>query len=283
MILNGIEEIQKLLPSVNLRLDSHRLDDFVSRAQAWVTDNIIGTDLEELLEIEVSEGAPDDHAMLRLLVKRVIAGKAYLLFGDEMNLQLGEAGMVVQKNEAMSAASVQRRDNLMASLTDRLDMDCDVLVNYLLKTSTDGAAYEDWHGTEQFAYLTVNFMPTLSEVRRHSAKYEPHWEAMHNWRMGMSTAMMDLAASYVSTAEIVRLRELYRDGDLNAVQREAIGRLRDVAVCLAVGDRQKAVNAAIRAREVMLGSLADFTEFAASNCVTLTDVSFNAGHIVDTL
>lgn len=288
MILDGISELRKLLPSINLRDDSHRLDDFAARAQAWVTDNIIGTELEELLEIEIEGNDP--HPRLRLLVKRVIADKAYLTVGDEMNLQLGEAGMVVQNNQSMSAASSQRRDNLMASLRERLDTDCDALVNYLTAHSVDrgetDALYPDWRGTEQYAYMAMAFMPTLGEVRRHVPQgldYKPHWETMHNWRMGMSTAMMDLAASYVSTAEIIRLRELYRDNDLNGVQREAIERLRDVAVCLAVGDRQRATQAAIRAREVMLGSLDDFTEFAASSCVNLSGVDFDAGHIVDTI
>ena len=155
MILNGITEIQKLLPSVNLRLDSTRLGDFMLRAQQWVTDEIIGADIEEVLEADVEENAPDDHATLRLLVKRVIAAKAYLTVGDEMNLQLGEAGMVVQNNEAVSAASSQRRDNLMHSLEERLDHDCDALTDYLTGASTDGAAYDYWRGTEQYAYRTT--------------------------------------------------------------------------------------------------------------------------------
>lgn len=143
MILNGIEEIQKLLPSVNLRLDSTRLDDFMNRAQQWVSDEIIGSDLEDLLEIEVS--GSDPHEALRLRVKRVIATKAYLLFGDEMNLQLGEAGMVVQQNQDMAAASSQRRDNLMRSLLERLDGDCDALVGFLMKKSGSEDPYDDWH------------------------------------------------------------------------------------------------------------------------------------------
>ena len=286
MILNGITKIQKLLPSVNLRLDSTRLDDFMLRAQQWVTDEIIGTDIEEVLEVDTKGNATDDHATLRLLVQRVIATKAYLTVGDEMNLQLGEAGMVVQNNEAMSAASSQRRDNLMRSLEERLDYDCDALTDYLIGASTDGAAYDYWRGTEQYAYLTVAFMPTLKALRRHlpsTAAFSGHWPDYHNTRLETSMAMMDTAASYVSMAEITRLRELYRDGDLNAVQREAVDRLRDVAVCLAVGDRQRAVQAAIHARDVMIGSMADFAEFAASDCVNLPGVDFNAGHIVDTL
>lgn len=167
MILNGIEEIQKLLPSVNLRLDSTRLDDFMSRAQQWVTDEIIGSGLEELLETDIADGATDDHIMLRHLVQRVIAQYGYILFGDEMNLQLSEAGMVVQQNQAMQAASTARRDNLIRSLWERLEMDCDMLVNLLMNTSTEGAAYESWRNTEQFAYLTVAFLPTMRELRKH--------------------------------------------------------------------------------------------------------------------
>ena len=96
-------------------------------------------------------------------------------------------------------------------------------------------------------------------------------------------AMMETAASYVSTAEITRLRELYRDGDLNTVQHMAIEQLCAVAACRLAGDDRKAVAAAIRARNVMLGSLADFPAFASSSCVNLTGLSFDGGHIVDTL
>lgn len=289
MILNGIEEIRKLLPSINLRDDSTRLDDFISRAQSWVTENIIGTALEELLEIDIAENETDDHEKLRLLVKRVIAAKAYLAFGDEMNLQLGEAGMVVQHNDGMAAASSERRNSLMASLNDRLDHDCDQLVEMLISTSdanTDNAQYVGWRDTEQFAYLTVAFMPTLKEFKRHlppRTNLMLHWDDFHNGRLNLSVEMMGLAGVYVSAREIVNLRDLYRNGNLTDMQREAVESLRDVAACNFVGDGQRALNAAIRARKVMMQSLSDFSEFANSDVFHLPDEDFNAGHIVDTL
>ena len=291
MILNGIEEMRKLLPSINLRDDSTRLDDFVLRAQQWVTDTIIGENLEGTLEIEVSENATDNHADLRLKVKRVIADKAYLMFGDEMNLQLGEAGMVVQNNQDMSAASSQRRDNLMRSLEDRLDHDCDTLVNYLMKNSVPHEddphlPYESWRDTEQFSYLTVAFLPTMKELHRHlpiKTSYAGHWEDFNESLLNVSIRMMDIAASYVSTAEIVRLRALYRENGLNEVQHQAVFRLQSVAAACIVDDQEQARKSAIGARTIMLDFLDYFTSFAASDCVNMSDVSFNAGHIVDTL
>lgn len=286
MILNGIEEIRKLLPSINLRDDSTRLDDFISRAQSWVAENIIGTALEEMLEIDIAENAPDDHAQLRLLVKRVIADKAYLAFGDEMNLQLGEAGMVVQHNDNMAAASSERRNSLMASMNDRLDYDCDYLVGMLISASGTDGAYAGWRDTEQYAFLTVAFMPTLKEFKRHlppKTNLMQHWEDFHNGRLNLSVEMMDLAGNYVSAKEIINLRDLYRSDSLSAMQIEAVESLRDVAACKFVGDGQRAMNAAIRARKVMLQSLSDFSEFANSDVFHLPDEDFNAGHIVDTL
>ena len=287
MILTGIEELQKLLPSINLRLDSNRLDDFTLRAQQWVGDNIIGSDLEDILEIDILPNAPDDHEKLRLLVKRVIAAKAYLMFGDEMNLQLGEAGMVVQNNEAMSAASVQRRDNLMNSLEERLDCDCDALVNYLLKNSESSSApYDYWRGTDQFTYLTCAFTPTLKALKIGSPKGKNeglHWEQFYGRLSNADYDMVDLAGNYVSQEEIRRLRELYRDHELTTVQYEAVASLRCVAAGIVADDRNFAIRAAIRVRDIMLANLGDFPCFASSDCVTLPDVSFNAGHIVDTL
>ena len=286
MILNGIEEIRKLLPSINLRDDSDRIDDFISKAQSWVTDTIIGDGLEDLLEIDIADGAPDGHADLRIRVKRVIAEKAYLMFGDEMNLQLGEAGMVVQNNDTMSVASNDRRNNLMTSLQSRSDDDCDALVNYLMKNSTDGKAYEDWRETEQFAYLTVAFMPTLKELRRHlpfKSGYTGHWADFNESLLNMSVSMMDTASVYVSSAEIVRLRNLYRENGLNEVQRQAVFRLKSVAAACLVNDQAQAYKSAIGARQIMLDYLHDFPSFAASDCKTLPGVDFNAGHLVDTL
>lgn len=290
MILNGIEEIRKLLPSINLRDDSDRIDDFISKAQSWVTDTVIGTELETALEAAVNEGT-DIHANLRLRVKRVIAEKAYLMFGDEMNLQLGEAGMVVQNNKDMTPASSSRRDNLMRSLEQRLDDDCDALLSFLMKncfpsTGEHPATYGEWVKTEQFAYLTVAFMPTLKELHRHlpfKSSYNGHWADFNESLLNMSVSMMDTASVYVSSAEIVRLRGLYRENGLNEVQRQAVFRLKSVAAACLVNDQAQAYKSAIGARQIMLDYLHDFTSFAESDCKTLPGVDFNAGHLVDTL
>ncbi len=282
MILNGIEEIQKLLPSVNLRLDSTRLDDFMNRAQQWVSDEIIGSDLEDLLEIEVS--GSDPHEALRLRVKRVIATKAYLLFADEMNLQLSEAGMVVQQNQDMVAASSQRRDNLMQSLKSRLDEDCDALVGYLLKNSRPDQTYSEWRTSEQFDYLTLAFLPTMKLLKQSGTQNANlHWSDFHDGISNMANDMMLTSASYTTTAQIVVLRDKYRTNALREVEREVVNQLQRCAAACMNGNKAWAVQCAINARALMLLNLDVFTIFANSDCVTLPGPDFNAGHIVDTL
>lgn len=288
MILNGMDTIKRLLPSVNLCNDSDSLDDFIARAQEWVTSKIIGSDLEGTLNASPSE--PDAHARLRLLVQRVIADKAYLMFADEMNVQLSEAGLVVQNNEQMSAASSARRDNLINSLNNRLDLDCNALVNYLLhKSLPEGqtaALYPDWRTTEHFTYLTEAFLPTLEILVLHipfTKRYSNHWTDFYNNILNISLAIENIAGSYVSTAEIRRLRNLYRANNLNSVQEQVVSFLQSVGAACLVNDDFQARQMAIRARTVMLEHTSDFTEFANSNCANLSGVSFNEGNIVDTL
>lgn len=283
MIINGITELRALLPSINLRDDSNRLNDHLLRAQQWVSGCIIGSAIETALE--ETPGETDSHEILRLLVKRVIAAKAYLFFGDEMNLQLGEAGMVVQNNEAVSAASFQRRDNLIASLEIRLDNDCDSLVDYLLTTSASGGSYAAWRSSSQFESLTAAFIPTLKLLRFSSpaGKNDIHFGALLDAEQNMNDGIMQIASSYCSSGEILQLLESYREGSLNSAQMSAVRHLRCVAGGWLANDLAYARQAAIRARNTMLSSLEDFSVFDASTQKTMKEVEMNEGHIVNLL
>ena len=107
----------------------------------------------------------------------------------------------------------------------------------------------------------------------------------------MANAVFDIAGPYCSQDEIVDLREAYRLGTLTAYRLGAItayqllaaGDLRCVAAGMFFGDKAYAKQAAIRARKVMLGHLADFPTFANSPEKTLPEDNFDGGHLVNVL
>ena len=86
MIVSNLEQAKAYLPSVNTLVANDRLNDFFRRAQEWVSEKIIGADIEGTLEIDITPGQPDPHERLRLLVSRVICESAYLTAIAEMDL-----------------------------------------------------------------------------------------------------------------------------------------------------------------------------------------------------
>lgn len=280
MIVSNLEQAKAYLPSVNTLVANDRLTDFFRRAQEWVSEKIIGTDIEGTLEIDIPENAPDPHERLRMIVSRVICELAYSDAVSELDLQLSEAGFVVQSNQMVSPASQQRMDRLVASLKERMMNDCDSLVRYLIKNSVARAAYDDWRGTEQYAYLTQAFTPTMEDAVRSTMTGEDApstWPDFHGLLPEMAQAIQNVAAPYVSQEELARLIELYRDGETLNVHNRAIGHLRRVAVKETLGDHAGAVMAAIQARKVMVANEGSFLDFAASDRRTLDTVNFGNG------
>ncbi len=275
MIVSNLEQAKAYLPSVNTLVANDRLTDFFRRAQEWVSEKVIGSDIEEILEIEL-EGT-DPHERLRTLVSRVICGMAYLDAMAELDLQLSEAGFVVQSNQMVSPASQQRMDRLKTSLQERMATDCDGLVRYLVRYSVDGQNYDYWRGSEQFAYLTQAFMPTMEDAVRSTMNAPSTWPDFHDLLPEMAQALRNVAAPYVSREELERLLELYRDGETLNVHNRAIGHLRRVAVKETLGDHIGAVKAAIQARSVMTANESSFPAFAASGRRTLDTVNFGNG------
>lgn len=280
MIVSNLEQAKAYLPSVNTLVANDRLTDFFRRAQEWVSEKIIGTDIEGTLEIDIPENATDPHARLRMIVSRVICEQAYLTALAELDLQLSEAGFVVQSNQMVSPASQQRMDRLVNSLKQRMVADCDGLVRYLIKNSRHHDAYDDWRGTEQFAFLTQAFTPTMEEALQsclRGADAPTTWPDFHGLLPEMAQAVQNVAAPYVSQEELARLLELYRDGETLNVHNRAIGHLRRVAVKETLGDHAGAVKAAIQARKVMVANESSFPAFAASDRRTLDTVDFGDG------
>lgn len=286
MILSNIKEAGKYLPSLNLTLENVRLNDFFRRAQDWLTSHIIGTDIEELLEIDIAASASDPHEDLRTLCQRVIAEMALTTAIPEMDLQLTEAGFAVQDNDDFSPASQARVDRLISKMPERIAADVDALVRFLLDNSnTSESTYSDWRGTDQFKYLTEAFIPLMEQYNKLAlaafkvTSYEEFYVAIPV----MAREMQKVADYYVSRREVCRLRELYRDGEALQVHRMAIAELKSVAVATYAHDTKCARNHASCARDIMLDDPDNFPMFKASPAFTQKDFSLDGGKTVNFL
>ena len=284
MILSNITQAQQFLPSLNLTLENNRFNDFFRRAQEWLVSHIVGDGIEDILEIDMNVGEQDIHADLRLMCQRVIAEKALLDAIPEMDMQLTEAGFAVQNNQDFSPASSQRVDRLLAKMPERIAADVDALVRFLMKKSgTEQSAYSDWRSTDQFKYLTAAFVPYFEEYNKialpKANTYETYYAALDT----VAREMAKVADYYVSKAEVERLVELYRDGEALQVHRVAITELKVVGIAAFCGDMAHARNAAVNARETMLGSPDSFPEFKASSAFNSPTVNLDGGNMVNML
>lgn len=275
--------MKRHLLSFNLKLDEameSRFSSFLARAQEWVTDKIIGDRLETALEPGANIGQNDPHEKLRGLVGRVISELAYLNSVGESDLQRSEAGFVVQNNDKMSPASLQRVERLIQSLNERINSDCDSLVNYLIKNSVhdenDPFPYEDWRDTRQFEFLTDAFIPTMGIMRQNTSSVPvQRWTDFYDLQPKMNIALRTSVARYVSIEQIDALLSDYRTDELQDIQRKVLRWLR-MAVLAEVTNADNATHFAIEARNYMLQHESSFPEFVASDCYELPS-PFNLG------
>lgn len=262
MILKDINTARQFLPSLNLKLDNSRFNDFFRRAQQWLVARVLGEGVETALEADISLGQDDPLKDLRLLCQRVIAEIAMLDAIPEMDLQLTEAGFAVQNNDDFMPASHQRVDRFRQELPKRIIGDIDALVRYLL--THDDPVCTAWKGTAQFKRLTSAFLPYCEEYvnakKGEEVKYEDFCMAKDN----LTKAMYRTASYYVSSVEIDSLLSRFRGNTLNDVQSTAVGMLKEVVLCLCARDIKAAKEMAMDARRVMLSSPDDFPAFKAS-------------------
>lgn len=275
--------MKRHLLSFNLKLDEameSRFSSFLDRAQEWVTDKIIGDQLVTALEPGANIGQSDPHEKLRGLVGRVISELAYLTSIPESDLQRSEAGFVVQSNDKMSPASLQRVERLIQNLNERFNSDCDSLVNYLLKNSIpdeeNPSPYEDWRDTPQFEFLTDAFIPTMGIMRQNTSPVPvQRWTEFYDLQPKLRVSLRTTVARYVSDEQIDTLLAAYRNDELVAVHKLALGWIR-MAVLAEVNSNPTAVHYAIEARLLMLKHESSFPEFVASDCYELPS-PFNLG------
>lgn len=284
MIVNTTSQMKKHLLSFNLKIDEameSRFSSFLTRAQEWVTDHIIGDAIETALEGGTEVGQNDPHDKLRGLVGRVISEMAYLTSIAESDLQRSEAGFVVQNNDKLSPASLQRVERLIQSLNERINSDCDSLVNFLLKNSVPHEddphlPYEDWRDTPQFEFLTDAFIPTMAIMRQNASSMPvQRWTDFYDLLPKMNIALRSTVARYVSIEQIDALLSDYRTDELQEIQKKVLRWLR-MAVLGEVTNADNATRFAIEARNYMLQHESAFPEFVASDCYELPS-PFNLG------
>ena len=284
MILSKITQATQFLPSLNLDLANDRFTDFFLRAQEWLVSHVIGEGLETVLETEVGMTASDSHADLRRLCQRVIAEKGLFDAIPEMDMQLTEAGFAVQNNDQFTPASAQRVDRLMANMPGRIAADVDFLVRYLMKNSgTNASAYSSWRGTDQFKYLTSAFLPLYEYFNRYAVPVAESYDEYYDALPILEEGMRIVGDYYVSNAEIDRLQELYRDGELLDIHQQAVNRLSIVAAATRNKDINRARNAAVRAREIMLSDPDSFPAFKASEAYGSPKINLDGGKLVNML
>lgn len=271
MIVKTLEQVQKYLPSFNLKVKVDRISDFLDRAQLWLTTCIMGQGIETTLEADIPENTTDTHEKLRTLASRVICELAYETMIGEMDLQLSEAGFVVQNNQQMSPASQQRTDRLVQTLRSRTCTDCDNLVTYLMKTPS-----YNWTNTEQFTYLTDAFIPTLQVMRQYTGSYQiTRWQEFYELVPKMVEALRDPVASYISTEEVDALLTAYRSNTLNENEKKALRWIRMATMAQVIG-YGNFEHFAIEARQWMLKHESDFPAFVNSDRYQLPS-PFNPG------
>ena len=284
--VSKLEQVREILPSYNLKTTGSmntRINDFLAAAQEWVVEKIIGTSLEDYLSSVVeSENVSSGDETLLKHIRRVICVKAYLTAIGELDLQLSEAGFVVQVNEKMSPASQQRVDRLAASLDERLSNDCDRLVNFLLKTNS--GAVNQWKGSEECSYLTQAFMPTMADLRK-SCRNMPvgHWDDFHALQPMLHDCIYSTVGNYVSPEQIDTLLELYRDDELVSSQRNAVRLIRMAASAEAEGLHDNARHFAATVRNTMIANIEDFSDFEVSPYRNMPGIDFGNGAIANML
>ena len=275
MIVSNIEELKKYLTSFNLKT-SIRMNDFLERAQADVVVKILGEDLEELLEIDVEESASDGMAKLRKLTGRAISVMAYLIAVPELDLQLSEAGFVVQSNDAVTPASRQRVDKLIESLRERQSADYNNLLQYLVENSAPSGTYQEWRSTKQFDILSCGVILHGFELERYAWNYDAlkmssGFNEFYRLIPSMEFALFDTVSSYISEEYAYEILDKIRQAKtLLHAESCVIEMVKAAVVAAAYDDRDLCVSLSIKARDLMLRNIELFPTFKASKASKLS-------------
>lgn len=290
MIANS-SDIQMYLPNVNWKMNTSRLDDFLETAQSELTDRVLGADLEGVLEAAVPEGTTDSHVALRSLVKRVLCQAAFLDAIPILDLQLSEAGFVVQSNQAVSPASKERVEKLKEGTAQRKSKALDILTRFLMDNSrSDDSLYKNWRATRQFEYLSCGIIFGVDEYKRNFATVKSFQEVVMTWdgyyKMipKMKIVLHGVVAEYLSEDYVKELLEKKRDAEVLApVEREVLEYVCLAVVSGSIDNDARARSMAIRARNIMENHIDSFATFKNSKVYNLPKIKLGDGAVANLL
>lgn len=264
MIVNGYAEMKTFLPAMEMKGAPTLFDDALEVAQDSLAADIIGTDLEEQLELR----QPSDSKLLKLC-QRVISQQAFLRSIPDLDLVLTDAGFAVVNNEQTTMASRDRVQALTVNLQAKLDESKDALVLYLLSAS----AYRDWRGTEEFARLSDGLILTYGEFKDAAVlnnvtapAYPKSWGEFLELNSALNVALMTDCASYISKDYAEEIIEKIRDDETFLPVEKKVLKLVKIAVCAyAMGDGKTGIEQTLAAVGVMKANIDDFPTYRDSD------------------
>lgn len=264
MIVNGYNEMKPYLPPIEMKGTPTLFNDALQVAQEDLTAQIIGTNLEQLLEQRKQE----DHKLF-VLCQRIIACDAFLHSIPEMDLVLTDAGFGVVNNQSFAPASRERINNLTTAMQRKVDDGRDRLVVFLVRTGQ----YDDWRGTEEFARLSDGLFLTLVDFRDAAvlnpitAPVWPNtWSDFLKMNGALNVALMSDVASYISTEYAEEILEKIRDKEtFLPIENKVLKLIKEATAAIAMGDRPTGVQQAIKAARIMKDNPDDFPTFNESS------------------
>ncbi len=264
MIVNGYQEMKAFLPPIEMKGQPTIFDDALAVAQEDLAAQIIGTALEQQLELRAEE----DLKLLRLC-QRIIASDAFLHSIPEMDLVLTDAGFGVVNNQSFAPASRERIQNLTSAMQRKVDDGRDRLVVFLMHTGR----YDSWRGTEEFARLSDGLFLTLADFRDAavlnpitSQAWPNTWSDFLKLNGALNVALMSDVASYISTEYAEEILEKIRDKEtFLPIENKVLKLIKEATAAIAMGDRPTGVQQAIKAARIMKDNPDDFPTFNESS------------------
>ena len=264
--------MKPFLPAVEMKGEPTIFNDALEVAQESLVTDIIGSDIESILE-----GRAAEHSKLLRLCQRVISQQAFLRSIPDMDLVLTDAGFAVVNNEQMTMASRERVAALSANLQLKLDESKDKLVLYLLRTS----ASDSWRGTEEFARLSDGLILTYGEFKDVAVlnnitaqAYPKSWSEFLDLNSALNVALMTDAASYISKDYAEEIIEKVRDKEhFLPIEVKVIKLIKIAIAAFAMGDRALGLDQTLKAVAIMRANSDDFPAWSASDESKAVDIS----------
>lgn len=264
MIVPSIDIMRAYVPTIASKIEFSQVADFLLIAQNEISEMLLGSAIEELLDSEIE----DDHVELLDLVRRAISLSAFLNAIPELDLRLSANGFVVQSNQDVSPASRQRVDTLIQSLKKRKDDEYDRIVLFLLRSE----AYSDWRTTPQFLDITKGLVFTLRgfnslcvETKHKNALIPTNWTDFYALLPKLNMALFQNVAPYVSPEYCTELLEKLRQDSIDEPIENIVAVLiKKAVVAFAIDEFDLGFKYTADARAAMLPNIGKFPTFANS-------------------